>query len=406
MTIPASDIARTRRPRIAVVGPVYPYRAGIAYCTTRLAEELEKDCDVLISSFRRQYPRRFYPGGDDVDPSLRSRTPANARFALDVVNPVSWVMEAVAIRRWQPDVVIFVWWIWVWAVPYIVIRNLLDRRTRVLYQCHNVGEKETSWWKRLLGRRAIESADAAIVHAASEEKLARERSGADLPPVHRLFLPVHELGTGIVERGEARQKLGFDQEERVALFFGHVRPFKGLDIAMRAWSKVRSGATLAVAGEFWWNELDSYRELAQSEQIERRLRIEPRFIPDDEIALWFGAADLVVAPYRSEAQSGVALTSFHFGRPIVATNVGGIPEVVFDGVNGYLVPSEDPDALAAAVDRFFEGADRPAMEAAARESAGKYSWLEYGSAVKAIAAGESRRKVIPSAAKNQGGGNP
>lgn len=375
-----------RRPRIAVVGPVYPYRAGIAYCTTRLAEELGTDCDVMISSFRRQYPKRFYPGGEDIDDSLRSRTPANARFALDVLNPVSWIMEAVAIRRWQPDVVLFVWWIWVWALPYILMRNLLDPRSRVLFQCHNVGEKETSWWKRLLGRHAIELADAIIVHAKSEEDLARERSGSSVPPIHRLFLPVHELGTGVVSRAEARAKLGFDPEDRVALFFGHVRPFKGLDVAMRAWRLLRSRAILAVAGEFWWDELSSYQKIARDEGIEQRLRIDPRFIPDDEIALWFGAADVVVAPYRTEAQSGVALTAFHFGRPVVASAVGGLPEIVREGEDGFLVPPEDPEALAAAVDRFFTSADRSAMEAAARESAGKYSWLEYGSAVKAIAA--------------------
>jgi glycosyltransferase involved in cell wall biosynthesis len=387
VTVAASHAKHLRRPRIAIIGPVYPYRAGISYCTTRLAAELERDCDVMISSFRRQYPKRFYPGGEDIDPSLQSRTPAGARFALDVLNPLSWIMEAAAIRRWQPDVVIFVWWIWVWALPYIVLRNLLDPRTRVVFQCHNVGEKETSWWKRLLGRQAIELADAIIVHAKSEEDLARERSGRSVPPIHRLFLPVHELGTGIVSRPEARAKLGFDPEDRIALFFGHVRPFKGLDIAMRAWPRVRSRALLAVAGEFWWDELDSYRKIAREEGIESRVRIDPRFIPDDEIALWFGAADVVVAPYRTEAQSGVALTAFHFGRPVIASAVGGLPEIVREGKDGFLVPLENPGALAAAVDRFFNEADRSAMEAAARESAGKYSWLEYGSAVKAIAAG-------------------
>ena len=156
---------------------------------------------------------------------------------------------------------------------------------------------------------------------------------------------------------------------------------------MKAWSKVRSRAILAVAGEFWWDELDSYRKIARDEGIELSLRIDPRFIPDDEIALWFGAADVVVAPYRTEAQSGVALTAFHFGRPVIASAVGGLPEIVREGKEGFLVPPEDPAALAAAVDRFFTEADRTAMEAAARESAGKYSWLQYGSAMKAIAAG-------------------
>jgi glycosyltransferase involved in cell wall biosynthesis len=362
--------------RIALVGPVYPYRAGIAYCTTALAEELGENHEVWISSFRRQYPKRFYPGGDDVDPTLSDRIPAAARFALDVMNPVSWAMEAAAIRRWKPDVVIFVWWVWVWALPYLVMRNLLDPHTRIVLQCHNVGEKEHAWWKEALSARILGSADALVVHAGTEEAEARRRLGRGAPPIVRTFLPIHELGRGKVEREEARRNLGFGAEEKLALFFGHVRPFKGLDLALRAWKSVRSGAKLVVAGEFWWNDEETYRRIAREEGVETRVRFEPRFIPDDEIALWFGAADVVLAPYRTEAQSGVVLTAFHFGRPVIASTVGGIPEIVSDGRNGLLVPPESPAAIADAVDAFFEG-DGAGMEREAEASAGNYSWTEY-----------------------------
>lgn len=369
--------------RIAVVGPVFPYRAGIAYCTTRLAEELSRDHEVWISSFRRQYPKRFYPGQSDLDESLRDRTPPNARFALDVLNPVSWAMEGAAIRRWKPDVVIFVWWIWVWALPYLLIRNLLDPSTRVILQCHNVGEKEHAWWKEALSRRVLASADALIVHAGTEEAEARRRLGETAVPIERLFLPVHELGTGLVSRSEARSRLGFALEEKLVLFFGHVRPFKGLDLALRAWSEVRSGAKLVVAGEFWWGDEATYRDLIARHGIEDRVRVEGRFIRDDEIALWFAAADVVLAPYRTEAQSGVVLTAFHFGRPVVASAVGGIPEIVEEGRNGMLIPPESPTAIARAIDRFFSG-DRDALERGAAESARKYSWERYGSAMGAL----------------------
>lgn len=369
--------------RVVIVGPVYPYRAGIAYCTTRLAEELSREHEVWISSFRRQYPKRFYPGQSDLDESLRDRTPPNARFALDVLNPVSWAMEAAAIRRWKPDAVVFVWWIWVWALPYLIIRNLLDPSTRVILQCHNVGEKEHTWWKEALSRRVLASADALVAHAGTEEAEARRRLGAREVPVERLFLPVHELGTGLVPRDQARARLGFAPGEKLALFFGHVRPFKGLDLALRAWSEVRSGAKLVVAGEFWWGEEGTVREIISRQGIEDRVRIEARFIPDDEIALWFGAADLVLAPYRTEAQSGVVLTAFHFQRPVVASTVGGMPEIVEHGRNGLLIPPESPGAIRDAVDAFFEG-DRGAMERAAAESARKYSWERYGSAMGAL----------------------
>jgi glycosyltransferase involved in cell wall biosynthesis len=159
------------------------------------------------------------------------------------------------------------------------------------------------------------------------------------------------------------------------LFFGHVRPFKGLDIALRAWRLLTRDVTLVVAGEAWWKGEEEYRALAKGLD---NVRLEFRFIPDSEIATYFAACDVVLAPYRIEAQSGVALTAFHFARPVIATTVGGLPEIIEEGANGMLVPPENPAALAAAIDAFFAREDREAMERQAAASARKYSWTEYG----------------------------
>jgi len=153
-----------------------------------------------------------------------------------------------------------------------------------------------------------------------------------------------------------------------------VRPFKGLDIAMRAWAKLATKPVLLVAGELWWQSADELQRMAAELGID--VHFDFRFIPDAEIATYFAAADVVLAPYRIEAQSGVALTAFHFGRPVIASDAGGLPEIV-DGRNGIVVPSEDVDALARAVDEFFTTRDRAAMEAAARDAARRYSWEEY-----------------------------
>ena len=332
--------------RVAIVGPVYPYRAGIAYCTTRLAQELGAD----VISFKRQYPKRFYPGGDDIDPTLPR---ANAEFILDILNPLTWFRS---LRQY--DAVIFVWWIWVWAIPY---RLMMVRARRVILQCHNIGEKEPGWWKRALANLVFRRADVLVVHAKSEAEEASRRTRAQIVST---FLPVHELGREIPSREDARRRLGLTGN--VALFFGHIRPFKGLDIALEAWKQV--DATLMVAGEPWWDA--KYEPQAN-------VRFDLRFIPDAEIATYFAAADVVLAPYRSEAQSGVALTAFHFARTVIATAVGGLPDII-DGRNGILVPPENPEALAKAVEEFFTRRDRAAMERAAAESAGRYSWQEYG----------------------------
>src|SRR6266576_953780 len=120
------------RVKVAIVGPVFPFRAGIAYCTTRLAEEMRKTYDVDVISFSRQFPKRFYPGGDDVDPTLPR---AEADFIVDVMNPLTWWRAGWRLRRY--DAVIFVWWVWVWAIPVRLMMALLPRQTRVVLQCHN-----------------------------------------------------------------------------------------------------------------------------------------------------------------------------------------------------------------------------------------------------------------------------
>jgi glycosyltransferase involved in cell wall biosynthesis len=357
--------------KLAIVGPVYPYRAGIAYCTTRLAEELSRTADVSIISFKRQFPRALYPGANDVDDTLLNRQPPNAEFVLDILNPLTWLRTANRLRREKPDAVIFVWWVWVWAIPYLVLFSRL--RSRVILQCHNVGDKEPAAWKRALTNLVLRRADVLVVHAESEAADAAQRAPGR--SIVKTFLPVHELGGLIPTRAEAREILGI-AGPNIALFFGHVRPFKGLDIALRAWAARKTNATLLVAGEAWWKTDDDSRQLALDLGLQN-VRFDFRFIPDAEIAVWFAAADVVLAPYRIEAQSGVALTAFHFGRPVIATRVGGLPEIIEDGVNGLLVPPEDPAALATAIDRFFNECDREAMERAAAASAERYSWPEY-----------------------------
>ena len=358
--------------KTVIIGPVPPYRAGIAYCTKRLAEVLGAE----VISFRRQFPKFLYPGGDDVDQTLPR---FDARFLLDIINPLTWLRTALTLRRERPDAVIFVWWVWVWALPYLMLLAFLPKRTKVILQCHNIGDKEPAAWKRWLTNRVLRRGDVLVVHAKTEAEDARRRVGGGRPEVVATFLPIHEMGGAMPTREDARRTLGL--QGNVALFFGHVRPFKGLDVALRAWRLLKTDVTLVVAGEAWWKGEAEYRALAEGL---RNVRFEFRFIPDAEIATYFAAADVVLAPYRIEAQSGVALAAFHFGRPVIASTVGGLPEIIEEGVNGMLVPPDDPPALARAIDAFFRREDREAMERQAVESARKHSWEEYGRVFRAL----------------------
>lgn len=380
-----TDGSRTHPRTIAIIGPVFPYRAGIAYCTTRLAEELGRQREVVVSSFRRQFPKRFYPGGDDIDPTLAERRPPGARFELDVINPLSWIHEGLRLRREGHESVVFVWWVWVWALPYLVMMALQPSATRIVLQCHNITDKEPARWKSWLTNRVLRRGDALVVHARTEAAEARRRVRHP-ERVVETFLPVHELGGSVPTRESARERYDLG-ERRVVLFFGHVRPFKALDVALRAVAASGGDWTLFVAGEVWWNDERTYRALIDELGIEQRVRLELRYVPDAEVAWVFAACDLVVAPYRREAQSGVALTAFHFEKPVVASNVGGLPEIVRDGVNGAIVPPDDPVSLAGAIDRIFVDGRIDALTAGARAAARTYSWSRYGEVIASVLQG-------------------
>lgn len=373
--------ATALRKRVAVIGPVFPYRGAISYCTTELARELGEEFDVDLVSFSRQYPKRFYPGGDDRDETVCDLTPKNARFSLDVLNPLTWIAEGFRQRRQRPDAIVVVWWVWVWAIPYLTLLAIAGRRSRLVIQCHNISDKEPARWKTLLSNTLFRRADALVVHSRTGADEAAERLGEGVrSKITELFLPVLAIGRDIPSREEAKARLGLEGKN-IALFFGHIRPFKGLDIALRAWPLLQRDVTLLVAGEVWFAGEQEYRDLARECGVEQKVRFEFRFIPDSDVARYFAAADVVVAPYRHEAQSGVAMNAFYFARPVIASAVGGIPEIIDSGVNGFLVPPENPPALAARIDQFFAVENRASFERGAEASAKKYSWERYGDGV-------------------------
>lgn len=366
--------------RLAIIGPVYPYRSAIAFCTGKLAEEMKRSFEVDLVSFSRQFPRAFYPGGADIDESLRDRAPSGARYTLDVLNPLSWIREALRLRRGGPDVVILVWWVWVWAIPYLVMLAILGRRPKVVVQCHNIEDKEPRRWKSFLADAVFRRADILVVHSKKSVEELRDRLGEWVAErALSLFLPVISVGSRVPDRIEARERLKIG-DENIALFFGFVRPYKGLDIALKAWREVDT-AKLLVAGQVWFDSPESVRQSASEEGVEQKVRFDLRYIPDEEAADYFAAADVVVAPYRYENQSAVATSAFYFGKPVIATRVGGLPDIIEDGVNGILAEPGNPHAFAAAVNYFFWHADRESLARGAAASAEKYSWPRYGSLI-------------------------
>ena len=186
-------------------------------------------------------------------------------------------------------------------------------------------------------------------------------------------------------RADARAALALPPDAPVFLFFGFIRHYKGLDVLLDAWAEVVRqipDATLVVAGEFYADE-DALRQRAA--ELGDSVRLDADYIPDDRVPLYFGAADAVVQPYRTATQSGVAQIAFHFGRPVITTDVGGLAEIVPDGTAGLVVPADDPAALADAMTRFVTGGLGPQLEAGVAAERQRYTWDRLAHALEELA---------------------
>jgi glycosyltransferase involved in cell wall biosynthesis len=193
-----------------------------------------------------------------------------------------------------------------------------------------------------------------------------------------------QFAQGSLTRQDARLRLGV--EGRVLLFFGLVRAYKGLHTLLQAYGRVaeKLDATLLIVGEFYEDRAPYDAEISAL-GIGARVRVIDRYIPDEDVEVYFRAADLVVLPYRSATQSGITQTAFAFERPVVVTAVGGLPDVVDDGVTGYVVPPDNAEALAGAIERFFASDAAGAMSAAIRAGSERFSWKGCVEALLALA---------------------
>jgi len=342
--------------RIAVIGPVHPYRGGVSQFTSRLARELEAEHDVLVLSWRRQYPGWLYPGGEQLAGRLPPDASTGPRFVLDYRNPLTIIGAARMLRRWQPNLVLLAWTTTFVAPFYllllVLLRRWLNPSARIVAVCHNVLPHERRPFDRVLTAAILRRVDAAVVHARHE----LGQLSAVAPRTPAIAVPMPEFGPvtlqSRVDADEVREREHLGQ--RVLLFFGYVRAYKGLAQLLKAMPLVLAEfpVDLLVVGQFW-EPKGRYVQLINRLGISEHVRLVDRYVADDEVAGWFEVADAVVMPYVTATQSAVAALAFQQGRPVISTAVGGIPEAVEDGVTGLVVPPRDPVALAGAILRFY-----------------------------------------------------
>jgi glycosyltransferase involved in cell wall biosynthesis len=370
--------------KILLLGTAYPLRGGIAHYNALLAQHLAKRHHVEVITFRRQYPDFLFPGRtqeESGDPGIAIRS----EQLMDSINPLNWIRVGLQLRARNADVVIFKYWLPFFGPCLGTICRLIrwGKKTRVIAICDNVIPHERRPGDRLFTRYAFGAVDAFIVQSDAVERdlLAT----VDRPRYRKVAHPVYEIFGEPIPKEEARQKLRLPSGN-ILLFFGYIRAYKGLHLLIDALKlvKKRLAVTALVVGEFYEDE-QPYREHLREAGVEDMVRLVAEYVPNESVAAYFCAADVVVLPYLSATQSGIIQIAYHLNKPVIVTDVGGLSEVVIDGVSGLVVPPKNAAALADAIVRFYEERLEEKLAAGARAEKKKYSWDAMVDAIESLA---------------------
>lgn len=375
--------------RIVIVGPFYPLRGGIAHFGASLAHALlARGHQVFPISFSRLYPKLFFPGKSQEESGTEPpRYPIRAEALLDSLNPLSWLKTARHILTLKPDVVILTHWLTFFAPCYITIMRRLKghTRTKLILLLHNFKPHEKRFGDDALLWLLTRLPDGYLMLSdkVKSDLLAMQPNAiCELSP-H----PLYNIFGDAMTKEQARHALGLSASQKVVLFFGYIRKYKGLDLlldAMPALIKIFPDIKLIVAGEFYADE-SAYREKIKSLGIAAHLLLATDYIPNHEVAKYFCAADCAVLPYRSATQSGVVPIAYHFELPVIVTNVGGLSEVVLDGKTGFVVELNSAQAIVEGVKKFFDAQNTVDFTANIRAEKKKYSWEAFAEAVERLA---------------------
>jgi glycosyltransferase involved in cell wall biosynthesis len=383
--------------KIVIVGTAYPLRGGIAHFNALLASHLGKHHQVQTVTFKRQYPKFLFPGKtqDEQGTASDQFEVLPAPQIVDSINPFNWISAARKISALKPDLIIFKYWMPFFGPCFGTIAKLVKRATgsKVLFICDNVIPHEHRLGDVAFTKYAFSQADYFIVLSDSVEQdllsyfpKARYRKVAH--PIYEIF------GQSIV-KNQAREKLGITTKN-VALFFGYVRKYKGLMVLLDAIKEFRDNAvgtqnkdlsdiTLLVVGEFYDDESKA-REKVKELNIGDIVRFVSDYVPNDQVSTYFCASDVVVLPYLSATQSGIVQIAYNFDTPVIATNVGGLGEVVLDNKTGFIVESNNSAKLALAIKKFYVEKREEEFKSNIAIEKKKYSWETFVRAIEELTA--------------------
>lgn len=360
---------------IIIIGTAHPYRGGLTAFNERIANEYAaQGHEVEIYTFTLQYPSFLFPGKTQYSDEPAPKGLKIYR-KINSISPFNWIKTGREIRKKSPDLVIIKFWLPFMSPCLGSIARLIrkNRKTKVISILDNLIPHEKRIGDRMLTKYFVRSVDGFV--AMSRLVLADIDIFDKQKP--RIFSP-HPLYDNFGEkvlRSEAIQKLNLNENTHYILFFGFIRNYKGLDLLLEAFANnrlCRQNIKLLIAGEFY-NNSEQYFALEKKLNLQGSIIWVNNFIPDSEVRYYFAASDIVVQPYKTATQSGVTQIAYHFEKPMLVTDVGGLSEIVPDGKVGYVVEPTDSAVADALVD-FFENNKENLFAENIKIEKEKYSW--------------------------------
>jgi glycosyltransferase involved in cell wall biosynthesis len=362
--------------KIAILGSAHPLRGGLAAFNERLAYQLQhQGHSVVIYSFSLQYPSILFPGKTQYtdEPAPAGLT---IKAMVNSVNPLNWLLVGNKMKREKYDLIIVKYWLPFMGPAFgtILRRAKKGNQTRVACIVDNIIPHEKRPGDRQFTNYFIPVVDAFVT--MSKDVLKDVKSFTERPSYFTPH-PVYDSYNEAVPRHEACSKLGLDPSRKYILFFGFIRDYKGLDLLLEAMADEqlrKAGIELIVAGEYYSKAAEEINNgIIARHGLQQVVHLKTDFIPNGEVRYYFSAADLVVQPYKHATQSGITQIAYHFEKPMVVTNVGGLAEVVPDGKVGF-VAEPAPSAIAAAILKFYQPNALPDLHENLLNEKKKYSW--------------------------------
>jgi len=339
--------------RVGFIGPLSPLRGGIVHYDDLFLDGLrEAGHEVVAISFKQLYPKFLFPGTSEIDPNTKMAD--NVFPVLKAWNPFTWFKASKILKDFGVEKLVFIHWHPFFAVCMRFLTLIKPKNGTALF-VHNALPHEKQWLGKLLNPLLFKSANKIWIGSKIEAKYLDILSPQTEYEV--ILHPVHDRFSRRIEgltKEEAKKKIGQDPNSILFSHLGLVREYKGVDVLLEAFSKIKSkNAVLEVVGEFY-DDKKKYDDIVENLNLDKNVKLTNKYITDDDMALHLRAADAVVLPYRNATQSGVAMIALACGTPVIASRVGMLAEVLEPGVYGDLVEPEDSDDLAGTIDRFIK----------------------------------------------------